>query len=286
MSIRNPQVAEGQLGFDTEGMQPVSQELPPSLAGTKDGDYTTTMRDLLVRNPMVSFGRVVMPYYFDLDPQDYTDITPRMVKLIRADEIEPFLYSKSSNAQVEGLVLPSHEYSRLVRFPRAFNAAVDTKEFSKTALDRDLGRRTTGAQDKARETLAVRVAEMQSMRQGIEQERGMVSAVSKEARTPGYAHLTFLDLHTKVSAIREIYFGQILEVVGREKGWTADQHKVAQRALDVLLFMTGNERVGNFRNWLQVELNYVTNRAALYDNRIAITSRLLQTAQGSHQQVG
>lgn len=249
-------------------------DLPPSLAGTRFNDRPSPMRELMQKNPRITFGRVVMPYFFDLDPNKYTDITTNMLRAIKAEKIHPFLYGQSDFA-VDRVVLPAREFRAIARSPRHLRAAIDSERFERNAMDTNIGRRTDRAAEEARVEMLKRLVKMEKVKEALTQERTTATTLAAQASHAGYAHVPFIDMLGMVTATHQVYFGTILQVTAREKGWTAEQHSLAQRALDVSLFMSGTERVGNFRGWLDLEVDYVTRRDDMFEDRIDKVAELV-----------
>jgi hypothetical protein len=244
--------------------------------------------DLIQNDPKIAFGRVVMPYFFRIKEEDYLDITPRMIAAADPEKFKPYLLPASGGEYaVEGVALTSAEYEAMVRYPRAFGKAVNNTEYHRRRLDDNTERRHAQATSQEIQTLEHRALKMQGMLQGIATEKSRIKLLAKEAKSPGYAHQPARVMREAALYTYHVSFKRILEVVGREKGWSEEQADLASRSLDARLLLTKAARVGNWRSWLGLAGIYSTEREKLLSGRNDQIEKLLGTlsVQPSEQTV-
>lgn len=237
------------------------------------------MAQLNAENPRVAFGRVVMPYFFGKYPDSYRDITERMVQAINPERMAPYLFHAASQFRVDDVTLPADEYERIVRSPAAFGSAVMGKTYAARGLDRNVGRRLEAAQHSGEVAFEQKFGAMQRTLEGLHTERSTVSRLRRRALSAGFANERFQSLHQMAVTTRNAYFDRILGVVGREKEWSTEQADLASRALDVRLLWGGeqglNSRVGHWREWLDLGLEYASRREDLFGRRVDTVAGIL-----------
>ncbi len=227
------------------------------------------MAKIMRKNSRIAFGRVVMPYFFDLKPANYKDIDPRMVRAVSLPNFLPYLLPVSGGKYaVDGVALNSAEYERIIRYPAAFGRNVSNKTYLSRAQDANTARRTEKAGKSSTRALENKVPKMVATLTGIEQEHQTIVSLQEQAKHPGYAHKYARDMLSWAAMTHDITFARILEVAGREKGWTSEQADLARRSLDVALFFDTEGRVRAWREGLDVAETYGHQREVLFQNRI------------------
>lgn len=78
--------------------------------------------------------------------------------------------------------------------------------------------------------------------------------------------------------LRLYVFGDMLDAVGNQRGWTARQAERAQRILQKRLYISGSpaDRVSNFKAMLELAQEYYAHKEAFVLTRIADTERYLR----------
>ena len=157
--------------------------------------------------------------------------------------------------------------------------AAENKTFNARVLDTNLGRRTSAAERSGTHALGGKNIAMQKTLSGIQQERANLARLKTLAETPGYAHERIQSLKILAVSARELYFKNILAVVGRGKAWSEKQADLASRSLDVRLFWGERgdlqSRVSNWIGWLGVGEEYARRREELFVGRIHGAQRIL-----------
>jgi hypothetical protein len=236
------------------------------------------MPDLVRDDRKIAFGRVVMPYFLGLKKVDYVGIDDTAVEAAASEKFRPYLFpGNNGEYAVNGIALSSAEYGYMVRFPRAYARAVNNSEYDHQRLDKNIERRQTKADTQEAETLENRQKRMNGMIRGVQIEKKQLAVLRHEARSPGYAHITTTEMREAVFSVYDISFKRILEVVGREKGWSREKAELAAKALDVRLFFRGAQKVANWRAMMTLADEYGSARENLFQNRLRQIKRLLGT---------
>lgn len=219
------------------------------------------------RGRKITFGRVVMPYFGGIDPTKYHDITPAMVRAADPEKLYPYLITRSGKFVVDGVALSSDEYGRIPRSVSSLRTSTSNESYKKARLDTNAEHRHATAARAGQHALESRLGAIQGSLNGIRYEQTAVQGLRKQARHPGYAHETLGTMKEWHTTTTLFTFPRMLEVVGREKEWTSEQADLAKRAIDVRLYLSGNERVGNWRGMLDVADEYGIQREELFTGR-------------------
>jgi hypothetical protein len=257
-----------------------SQEIIPGLEPTPIN--LSPMLELIRENRPIAFGRVVMPYFFNLDEADYVDIGEREIEAANPRRFLQYLVpgrrsDHPTKYAVDGVALDSIEYERIIRNLPAFARSIGNKTHKARALQPSQDVRRAAEIRSVEHGATQKVSKMQSALKNIRYEHDILDKLSKEAKSPGFAHKKALDMLSWTAIAHGTIFRRMLNVVGREKDWTAEQAELAARSLDARLFFAGsnNDRVGYWRDAFQVARIYGQQREKLFDRRIEKTTQLL-----------
>lgn len=256
------------------------QEVIPGME--QYSEAPSPMRELVLENRKIAFGRVVMPYFFKLHEEDYRDVTDEMVAAANPNRFLPYLlpgkHSDRGLYVVDGVALDGAEYQRIVRSPAAFAKNISNTTYQARALEPSAENRTDATRRSVAHSLEGengKIAKMMRTLENIRGEQEIIKKLDKEASHPGFAHERAQDILSWATTVRYTIFERMLEVTGREKRWTAEQADMASRSLDTALFFRSSERVGNWRQSLRAARMYGSQRESLFDRRIQEATRLL-----------
>lgn len=225
------------------------------------------MAEIRQTDKRVAFGRVVMPYFLGIK-QEFDELSPSLEAAANPDNFLPYLLPASGgNYTVDGVALDSQEYSRIIRSPKGWESDISNKTLNARVLDNDSQRNNDFSSRSVLHSLEARLPSMQRTLNGIAQEREALGNLLDQAKHPGYAHKKATDMTTWARMTHSFYFKRILDVVGREKSWTTDQHELASKVVDHRLFYSGKNRVAYWRSMLEVSDDYAQERQKLFKAR-------------------
>jgi hypothetical protein len=248
------------------------------------------MPELLRENDFITFGRVPTDYFTDKHGVDYADITEEQVRAVRPERLRSYLFSNRFG-NVDGVVLGSDEYQRVVRHPSAYQYRVEQNTFEALALDDNLERRAHKARKTGAEALAGRIEPMGRTLSGIQAENEKINRLYKASLSPGYAHIRAQDMLALVTEVDLVVFGRMLKVFGfqryreleatnNEHNWTRETSRQMRRALDVRLYLGIGDgdlgltsRLKSWQDMLILAQQYGQKREQLFTNRIGGVSQ-------------
>ncbi len=250
-----------------------------------------------VRQPNArnNFSEVATPEYFNLDPVDYVDITPAMIEAAGPQKLRPDLIdvhrgpnssliagytSEGSNSERYVPLFP-YEYKLISRTnsPSRFGEIALANALSgKKSLLPSVERRNDEAQKVAVDAVESKRLKMVSHRDThLIPEIAMLDRLIEGAEHPGLLRRKEFDTRVAVSTVREWLLPQIVEVIGRMRGWNEQQHDLAKRSINYRLFFM-RERNQHLHNWvetLKVLRDYDQEKANLFANRAGIFAHYL-----------
>jgi hypothetical protein len=233
----------------------------------------TRMESLIRDNKLIAFGRVVMPYFFGLDEESYANVPTSHVeaadpKKLLLPHLLPASTRDAGEHVVDRVALPSEEYERVVRNPKAFIEKVSNTTRKARELDDNLGRRSDTVDRSEVHALTSKYSAMEKTLNGITAENGIIELLSDKARMPGYAHVRAQDMLQMVTHTYDVIFGRMLRVVGAQKRWDNEAAEAAKKAIDYRLFFDSNRRVGHWQEMLYVAEQYGKARERLFHDRV------------------
>ena len=200
----------------------------------------------------ISFGRVVMPYFFQINPDEYGDITSDIMEGIAPEELRSLVLPGEGRGDftVDGVAMNAHDYELLPRNVASMVRAVGNRTHRANASGSVDGQRARGDRSVLHALEAKQVA-MQGRLPVLQANEKRMWQLAKEARAPGYAHMRSSVLYDLAYSVRYGDFANLLDIAGREGGWTGSDLALASRALDARLFLVRNaDRLGNWREML------------------------------------
>lgn len=245
------------------------QEAIPGLA--RYSHPPSTMEQLIEKDKPIAFGRVVMPYFFGLNEEQYTDVPASHIQAADPRRmLLPYLLPATPGGEytVDRVALSSEEYERVVRSPKAFSDKISNRTRKARALDANPERKSDAVKRSEMHALESKHDVMQRTLNGIIKEQGVIEKLSKEARTPGYAHVRARDMLQMAVYVHEVTFGRMLDVVGVQKQWDGQAAEAAKKAVNYRLFFDGNRRVSYWREMLQAAEAYGLARERLFHDRV------------------
>ncbi len=234
----------------------------------------TVMERLIEKDKPIAFGRVVMPYFFEIDIDDYKDVPESHIRAADPKKLLlPHLLPASPKDQdyvVDRVALSSEEYERIVRNPRAFTQKISNTTRKARQLDENLQRRSDTAERSELHALESKHTAMQKTLNGIVAEQGIIEKLSKEAGTPGYAHVRARNMLEMAAYAHSTIFERMLLVVGVQKNWSSEDAEAARKAVNYRLFFTGKDRVGHWQGMLKAAELYGEAREKLFHDRVKV----------------
>ena len=270
--------------------QSAHQEQLPSLETPR---LDSVMKPLVEGNHRIAFGRIVMPYFFGFEGTADGVVPQEEVPVSHIEAADPrkflphLLPGSSSGAAhvVDGIALAPSEYERIIRNPKSFADQVSNKVLSARSSDDNLTRKREVAEQAVTSALTEKFRGMTRTLHGIEAETAAIRMLRKEAKTPGYAHVSTQELQAAAGYVYGVTFPRILEVVGLQKNWTQEQAQQAKNALNHRLFFAGNKRVANWKRMLHVSDQYGSERFRLFSNRQQQVANMLVNRQVDVEQL-
>lgn len=267
---------------------PAEQEIIPGLE--RFTRPPTKMESLLRDNKKIAFGRVVMPYFFGLDEESYANVPTTHIeaadpKKLLLPHLLPVSTRYDGEHVVDRVALPTEEYERIVRNPKAFIEKVSNTTRKARELDDNLGRRTEAVDRSEVHALTSKYSAMKDALNGTIAEKGIIELLSEKARMPGYAHVPAQDMLEKAAYIYSVVFGRMLRVVGAQKKWDNEAAEAAKKAIDYRLFFDSNKRVGHWRDMLEAAEQYGDARERLFYDRVKEVGAALVTREVTLEEV-
>lgn len=280
---------------------------------TQDPSSFETPPQAHEREPRVALVHVLTPGFHDLDPADFSDISPEVVERASATEIRKSLLDtgtkeegqsrlkkqNNSGASVVGyksaegwvnLSLTPKEYGLFSRYVgmlarTAFNRTLDIR-------DQKLQKETGDLSAKARTDDDIAAAHRSSIR-NIKKKAPKMEAYLETDILPRIETVEkFMEMtknrnlnrgnHETVCAhfehLRLYVFGDMLDAVGNQRGWTASQAAEAERILQRRLYIDGStpQKVQNFKAMLVLAQEYYGHKRAFLLTRINETKKYLR----------
>jgi hypothetical protein len=227
--------------------------------------------DLSSRN---AFGRVPKSEYFGIDPHEFDDVSDK--DRAYADVEYCFtrrLYGGTSGLVVDGLALNPGEYEAIVRSPSAFAVAIAARTTNARILDGNIQRREEAVSRSVGHAITSKRERAVLVIKGLEAEQAALQKLLKEMKSPGYAHMSEADMRILAETARTS-FDNLLDVVGRQAGWSPEQRKRAERAMNARLFDSDYRQ--SFAYWKKlttVAERYVGQKINLFKRKSKHASR-------------
>ncbi|MBA3758352.1 hypothetical protein H0X10_01850 [Candidatus Saccharibacteria bacterium] len=236
------------------------------------------------REPNVAFGRFVKPEMYDVFG-DYNlgEVTEAEKDWLTPEQIGEIIFAppKTARFTVDSIALNTYEHGLLARFPHRIIETAEQRTIKDNDLDDELIATSKRAQIHALES---KHESMNVHKAKLLEQRGLIKELTKEARTPGFAHKSPQRMKELTSAAW-IEFKAMLDVVHLQRDWNDDQRNRAEATLIHYLTQgSQRERVGHW--WAMIDLadNYLGARLHIFKGRISKTDTLLRAKQTEYDQ--
>ncbi len=270
--------------------------------------------EVSAREPRVALVHVLTPEFQGLDPADFDDIPDEAVASAAPQELEKFLYLVGSSQQGPLQAKPNMPGKSTVSYPsgdergvwvRLSLTPIEYGLFSRhvsmlgrsayngvlAARDKKLQKETGDPVAKARTDEDVAAANRAAVRQVSKKAPLMEAYLGDEilprievidkflemTRNRNLSRGTHETVRDRFEHLRLTVFGDMLDAIGNNKQWSAEQAARAVRILQKRLYLNGHpaERVQNFRAMLELAHQYYGHKWAFILTRIAETKKYL-----------
>lgn len=265
------------------------------------------------REPRVALVHVLTPEFHGLNPTDFADIDSSVVERASASQIRASLLDtrtkedeqsrlqdpKNMAGSVVGyrspegwvrLSLTPKEYGLFSRYVgmlarTAFNRTLDSRD---KKLQEETGNPTARARTDD-DLAAANRSSIRNIKGKLPKMEGYIATdilprietidrfieMTKNRNLNRGNHET---VHAHFEHLRLYVFGDMLDAVGNQRGWSAAQAKQADRVLQRRLYIDGStpQRVQNFKAMLEVAREYYGHKYAFVLTRIAETHKYLR----------
>jgi len=225
---------------------------------------------------------MVQPIVWELDPVDFTDITPEAISAVTPNELRPLLMGVSSvthESSVDGVALNAGEFASV---PHSRNVAdygrtAGTRAVVRYSMSGSIERQRTKRDQHSRDSIERLLEKARPFNEQLKSEAADIARVREAAAHPGLVRRLYLDTWQALVSTRNITFANMLTVAGLHEGWTDDDAAVHTHALDYRLFMQrrNNEHIGNWRGMLDLARIYNRAKGVIFEDRIRRMERHL-----------
>lgn len=272
-----------------------------------------TRIERIPREPRVALVHVLTPEFHGLDPEDFADIDPAVVERASAAEIKASLLDTDTKEDDRSrLQDPQNMGGSVVgyRSPEGWvRLSLTPKEYglfsryvgmlARTAFNRTLASRDKKLQEESGDPSAKARSDddlAAANRSAIRNIKGKVPKMETYLATDILPRIATVHrfremtknrnlnrgnhetVHANFEHLRLYVFGDMLDAVGNQRGWTPEQAEKAVRILQRKLYIDGTtpERVQNFQAMLEVADEYYGHKYAFVLTRIAETQKYLR----------
>ena len=244
----------------------------------------------------IALATMLKPEYWDMDPFDYVDITPKMRFEASRSQLEPSLvdvpngsplavsYWPGGASRPGNIAVTPHEYTVLVRSR--------PETFSRSARARTLQVRPTGDEhDQAAERAVVHAHESKfAAQQGYLNEtlvpwNRLLGRFEQAAEHPGLSLMGKEEtMRAKFEELRYGVFENMFEALRRQRGWSDQQMDFARRTVEARMFIDRdhNRHLRYFAGFVAMSQYYFGHKTALFRDR-AYQSRRAMAQAGAHE---
>ena len=212
-----------------------------------------------------AFGRVPHAEFFKADTEALKDeVTAEDLQKVNPDFLRSNLFVEKGGFAYNGILFRPDEYEVIVRSHRAFGKSALGKTLKARAIDTNVDRRNAAAGRSQTHAFEAKLEPIQDMIQGYEKEQANLDRLLKEIRSPGYAHMSEIDLRVLANSVKEISLKNLIQTVALSQAWDSETTKGAFKALNYRLH--SEDYRANFRYWgsmSQLAMRYVNAKNAL-----------------------
>lgn len=240
-----------------------------------------------LHNKHNALARTLKPEYFSVNPVEYGDITDEMRRLACPNLLwqslagtslaEPkcISYSPTEDRSREFVALTANEDDLLVHNPQAFNAAVRGKTMQANQAGADGGAL-------AAERAVMHANQQKAERQEVYLERtlrpwhDLLGRFKNAADHPGWSVMgDEISMRINFETFRTIILGNMLQVIGAQRGWTDEQADFATRTIEARMFIDRkrNQHIAYFAGLVAMMSVYLERKMAVYEGGIHQSAR-------------
>lgn len=176
------------------------------------------------------------------------------------------LYAQSDGRRISNMAVNETEYTVVIRNADAFTEAVGAKTERARAIDHNASRKAAAVDRSVAHAVDGKGLTFEGLMDWLKTEDERLRKLRKELFNPHLSHMSDADLRQLASAVWEFSFGNILAVVGHQKGWNDEQLEAAKRAM--VYKMTHGKQRQRQMYWLGITdlaLQYNRNRRGLFN---------------------
>lgn len=217
-----------------------------------------------------AFGGAIDLDYYGFKPERVEDVTEDDLAKVDIEYLQSVLINGRGQYSVSGLSLNPLEYTAIVRNPQAFGRAITARTFAAREQEPDLDRRKDAAVRSSEHAFDSKDEVMTKMLTGYMQEEEQLKRLRKEMNSPGYAHMSEVQLRGLVSSAMNISFKNLLDTVAVQEGWDNETRENADNAL-IKMLLTGKQqdKVNYWKNLTDLNLNWNHAKQVLTRQRLA-----------------
>jgi len=232
-----------------------------------------------------ALSTITRPEMWGITVDQYEDITDRMISRADPSAFAADLYGKSGfnpkkyvvdyeedSGSRRAVALTADEYRILPRSMNLDNPAstvksgVEAGKYSLTSKEK----RDRKVEEATEEAFIGMYSKMKG-RVGILQEETVLLGRLEEASDTFWLARGHADrLRVEVSQVRDLILPRMMEVVGRQRGWTEEQQLLATRSLEYRLFFTMPDasRMKEWKNTLELIRNWDERKIFAFQDRM------------------
>lgn len=244
---------------------------------------------------------VLTSEFQNIDPTEFEDIPDEYVAYVHPNELRNSLLESNSQSDGNSVVsyrgVEGNKWNHLAVTPEEFGLfARHVPMLARTAInqvlharDKKLQEETGDPSARARTDADRAAADRAAMRQVTkksEKMRGYLEAelepriklikqFTEMTQHKNLARGNYVSVKERVERLRTEVFGDMLDAIGNQRGWTESQSNLAERTLKKRLYLDPNKarRVENFKAMLELADDYYGHKYALVLGRIAESDR-------------
>lgn len=204
--------------------------------------------------------------YLGVNVEYLGQVTEADLQAVEVPSLMGGLYDQHAGRRISNMAVNETEYTVIVRNADAFSEAVSAKTARARAVDHNPKRRATAIERSVAHAVEGKEQTFEGVMDWLVTENDRLRRLRKELATPHLSHMNDGELRQLASAVWEFSFGNILAVVGHQKGWNDEQLEAAKRAM--VYKMTHGKQRQRQMYWLGITdlaLQYNRNRRGLFN---------------------
>lgn len=232
------------------------------------------------------FSTAATPGYWSLEIEEYSDITGAMIEAAAARKLRPALidvepgdsrliagYQPPNGLPWRRIPLYPFEYRVLARTtdPGRYGEVVVAASLSgKRALQTDVDAQQTRIEADRLDAIGKKKLAISGyLKDGLEPTHGKLVRILEAAEHPGLRRRKEIDARVAIGDVLFYILPQVVQVIGRQRQWTAEQHVMARKAIEARLFFTreDNQHLQNWVDLLKLLRDYNQEKINLFRDR-------------------